>query len=410
MANVEPLHVHDFGNDSLGRYEAIGETLRTARVQRGLELEDVARELRIRRVYLQALEDGRPEDLPGAPYISGFLRTYADYLNLDSKLLVKQFAEEKIEPEAPQDLQFPEPQGEGRLPGIPVLVASVLLIGVIYGAWVMLQDGDEGAEIAIADVPAELSVETEESEMSIPDATTAQASTVETEAAMATGTAIETGSDEQIPSTNAADTSAEPDNAPDPAIATNQSSEPALPRETGNISALAAEAELGDSVIDAAADGLAVDQVVVPENAPESIDIEPNERSVVAAVSPAEPVIVGDQPTNAVPPPPDVLTLEDGRIYGQENAGARVVLIADADSWVQVQGRNNELVMSRILKAGDRYLVPDRGDLSLITGNAGGLRLEIDGVASQPLGPAGAVRRGIPLEPTALNAFLAAGG
>ena len=76
--------------------------------------------------------------------------------------------------------------------------------------------------------------------------------------------------------------------------------------------------------------------------------------------------------------------------------------MARQDSWVQVQNAENELLITRILYSGDSYKVPDRPGLSLITGNAGGLEVLIDGEATASLGPEGAVRRNIPLEPEAL--------
>jgi cytoskeletal protein RodZ len=63
-----------------------GSSLREARVRRGIELAQVAAETRIRRRYLQALEEERFELRPGSVYAKGFLRAYADYLGLESQL------------------------------------------------------------------------------------------------------------------------------------------------------------------------------------------------------------------------------------------------------------------------------------------------------------------------------------
>jgi cytoskeleton protein RodZ len=68
-----------------------------------------------------------------------------------------------------------------------------------------------------------------------------------------------------------------------------------------------------------------------------------------------------------------------------------------------VQGPSEELLLTRILRAGDTYRVPDRGDITLMTGNAGGLEVIVDGENLGVLGKAGAVRRDIPLEPDRLR-------
>jgi|DewCreStandDraft_1066081.scaffolds.fasta_scaffold00693_25 transcriptional regulator with XRE-family HTH domain len=61
----------------------LGETLREARRQRGLSLEEAERATRIPRQYLLALEDERFSQLPPPVYARGFLRSYASYLGLD---------------------------------------------------------------------------------------------------------------------------------------------------------------------------------------------------------------------------------------------------------------------------------------------------------------------------------------
>lgn len=57
--------------------------LRDTRALAGLSLSDVERDTRINRVYLEAIEDGRFEDIPAPVYARGFVRSYARYLGLD---------------------------------------------------------------------------------------------------------------------------------------------------------------------------------------------------------------------------------------------------------------------------------------------------------------------------------------
>ncbi len=112
-------------------------------------------------------------------------------------------------------------------------------------------------------------------------------------------------------------------------------------------------------------------------------------------------------PAPAVPlaAPAEVAALPgaDPQIFG-ENQDARVVILARQDSWVQITGAAGELLLTRILRAGDRYLAPDREDLILMTGNAGALEITVDGVQIEPLGPIGTVRRNVSLAPDRLRA------
>lgn len=71
--------------------EEIGRRLRAAREQKGLSLEVVEDETKIRRKYIEALEAGDEAELPGDAYLKGFLRTYGNYLGLDGPALVEEY-------------------------------------------------------------------------------------------------------------------------------------------------------------------------------------------------------------------------------------------------------------------------------------------------------------------------------
>jgi cytoskeleton protein RodZ len=69
----------------------IGNSLREARVRRGVDFAQAEAAIKIRSKYLRALEDDQFELLPAETYVKGFLRTYAEYLGLDGQLYVDEF-------------------------------------------------------------------------------------------------------------------------------------------------------------------------------------------------------------------------------------------------------------------------------------------------------------------------------
>jgi hypothetical protein len=69
----------------------IGSSLREARVRKGMEIADVERATRIRGKYLRALESEAFDVLPSQAYTKGFLRAYADFLDLDGRLFVDEY-------------------------------------------------------------------------------------------------------------------------------------------------------------------------------------------------------------------------------------------------------------------------------------------------------------------------------
>ncbi len=69
----------------------IGATLREARMRARIDISEVEAETKIRAKYLRALENEEWDLLPGPTYVKSFLRTYAESLDLDAKLLVDEY-------------------------------------------------------------------------------------------------------------------------------------------------------------------------------------------------------------------------------------------------------------------------------------------------------------------------------
>ncbi len=77
--------------------ESIGRILFTAREKSGMSLDTVARETNISRSYIVALEADDYSAFPGEPYLVGFLRTYCEYLDLNSEELMGAYRHLKIQ-------------------------------------------------------------------------------------------------------------------------------------------------------------------------------------------------------------------------------------------------------------------------------------------------------------------------
>jgi cytoskeleton protein RodZ len=87
-----------------------------------------------------------------------------------------------------------------------------------------------------------------------------------------------------------------------------------------------------------------------------------------------------------------------GRVYGNQNADARLVLKASAPVWVRIEDTQGNVVLTQTLLTGDSYRVPDRSDLVIIARDGGLLSVEIDGVAKGNLGTPGEILVGRPLD------------
>ncbi|MBV8167555.1 MAG: DUF4115 domain-containing protein, partial [Alphaproteobacteria bacterium] len=118
---------------------------------------------------------------------------------------------------------------------------------------------------------------------------------------------------------------------------------------------------------------------------------------------PPDPTALGAAPPSAapgaIPPVPQVAAAPaDGRVFGAQNENSRVVIKARGESWVQIRDATNTPLLTRVLRPGDSYRVPNQGGLVMMTGNAGVLEVVVDGNSAPSLGAVGQVRRNIALD------------
>jgi cytoskeletal protein RodZ len=373
--------------------QAVGATLRAARLRQGEELAEVAAVLRIRAVFLQAIEDGHFEALPGVPYAIGFVRTYSDHLGLDGADMVRRFKSEAAGLERKTNLSFPSPAPEGRVPGTAALLISLVAASVVFGGWYLYQKGTTRLVPPVPEVPERLANpagtvppafnmgglgDSPGVAPAAPGATgvptnptgSTTASLVPPATVTVPGVAPAPGAG---PGLRPAPVVADPALPPPPGDPTRRlATAPALPAPTVPSGAVAAAAPPAE-----------------PEDSP-----PPDSTSLAAA--PAGPA---DRPGAGIPPVPQIATApSDGRVFGAQNNDSRVVIKARGESWVQIRDAANAPLLTRVLRPGDTYRVPNQPGLTMMTGNAGVLDVFVDGNAAPALGAVGAVRRNIALD------------
>lgn len=139
----------------------IGATLREARMRARIDIAEIETATKIRAKYLRALENEEWDLLPGPTFVKTFLRTYAEALGLDAKLLVDEYkirherlADSELRPIAPRPRAGGGRGGRGgrgslRAPGggggrsvrgpitvglVLAIIAAIVVIGLLNGS------------------------------------------------------------------------------------------------------------------------------------------------------------------------------------------------------------------------------------------------------------------------------------
>ncbi len=276
----------------------VGSELRAARQRLGWALPDVANGLRIRLVYLEAIEEGRLSALPGNAYAVGFVRTYATSLGLDPDEVARRFRAESQDVNKKTELTFPAPVPTRGVPAGAVVLLGLLIAGGAYVGW-LRYTGNDDTHVAQPATPP-------------PDRLAALAPAPQ---------------------------------AQSPQVA---SILPSSPLQTQSAPAVATP-------------------VPVPIPTP-----------VPVAIAPPAPV-----------QPPAMFN-------------TRLVLHAKSGGWVQVRERQGQVLLNRVLRAGETWPVPMKPQLLLTTSNAAAIELLVDGVAAPPIGTG--FKKDVSLDPDIVKA------
>ena len=428
-------------------HEGVAATLRQAREATGRDIGSVAELLRIRPSYLEAIESGDFTDLPGTAYAIGFVRSYAEYLDLNATQIVDRFKEEIQCAETRTELVFPEPVAESKIPSGAIVLISAALLVVAYGGWFYMSNQGQTPGGLIPALPDRLKTLVASDETGAPDAEETVAEQIalpslqdgETpstqpapidlapaELAVAPP-AAETDAvvdRDAVPETEVAEVETDPMPAavePDPVqhVSETPAEQPTDGDETTS-EPVTARAEPEPEVASVTVEAPPPAPAPVPDQEPafvtetEDTLVEPVSSGLQAqaGMRPAEPTVAAASPTversveipraPAAPQTFALSTAQSPQTYGEIGPDSRIILRALQDSWVQVRDRQDALLLTRVLRSGDSYHVPNQTGLTLLTGNAGGIEIEVDGVKLPPVGPVGAVRRQIALDPTRL--------
>jgi cytoskeletal protein RodZ len=119
---------------------AFGEHLRRERELRGIRLEEICAGTRISMHFLEALESGNWNELPGGVFRRGFIRSVSRFLGLDEESMVAEYAQETHDSAQPA-ATVPMARFDRRHWALSLCAAIVLLVIAALAVYIHMEHG-----------------------------------------------------------------------------------------------------------------------------------------------------------------------------------------------------------------------------------------------------------------------------
>ena len=408
----------DFEARDDGAYEDsfrhIGADLNAARLERGLQINEIAHLLRISKGYLKNLEAGEFDQLPGPTYVSGYLRTYAREIGLDPTEITQRYrallgaGEDRPQYSFPVDKQRPQRSG--------AMMASIVVIFAVagYGGWYALGKPDVISSIMQDTQPEIVAAPQVETTVTEPD-NLGSADAEQPELVEAAPPVVEEPAVASAPPASAEPEATDTLTAAPLEVAGNENDPaPVLPADD---SPIVADLESGTEVAPLAAPSAEPEaELALPDETPvipsvengageETASVAQNLASSDTSVLP-EADVEAEEGSDLAAAASEALDSASGTgvAFARERApDLEITLRATGVSWVEIIRNDGEEVMTKLMRTGETYLVDSRDRLYLSTGNAGGLELVFDDGTVRPIGESGEILRDLLLDAAKLR-------
>ena len=352
---------------------SVGRLLRDARLSQSKDIQEVSQTLKIRQIYLEAIENNNFDQLPGKIYVIGFIKTYAEYLQLDSEEIIRAYKSGDLAETSNTDLVFPTIVPEDGMPNKLTLLFGFMIAIAGYGGWYYFNNN-----VFSIENPGSLN----KSEILKPP----QIEKLKTNNSLNTTKTLTQKN--TLLTSDPLKREKEIKNA-DP----RSSIKVGLGGVTGKI--LSEKQDISGKY----------NQVIEPQpliqNSNKPLSLKTNIKDKIPTLDTKTKVVNVTKPLKPK-------LLEKNNVLSPKNKvieSSRITIRALSDSYLQVRNKSlNQILITRLLKKGSTYDVPNQEGLSLITGNAGALEIFVDGQKVPPIGAIGSVRRNVLLVPKDLIA------
>jgi cytoskeleton protein RodZ len=424
---------------------SLGQWLYQRRLALGLTIPSLARRLKVQGRYIEALERDDIASLPGQPYISGYVRSLAIAMELDQQEAMARLQAIVCHPKTirvSKSLNFPMPSVERRLPISAIISASLAISIAAYAYWYATKSADMGRPLLspVADLEASSDAHPEQAHLTPapgplqPLGVPSLAESVDAANALGQGAVTRRSVLSARQPLPAGVVPRPRPGTPAAAVWAARIEWPFPDKDELSDRTTAVAAAQRSPVVETqglpAAASLAAYLPAVrlrsdlgplrgPVGLPSAVTVARHDLTDDGA---AEPVPVTRTQAFAAVPSSNALLKQSGRTTGQAwkqtgksydplatlppvdtNAATpseTIVVIADEPCWIEIKTATGRVLAQKLLQVGERFTVPGgHSGLQLTAGNAGGIRVLVDGVTAASLGSSGQVVRGVSLNP-----------
>ena len=345
---------------------SVGKTLREAREQNGLSVNDVANRIKFAPRQIESLEDDDFARLPEAAFVRGFVRSYARLLDLDATRLLNGLPTSHVQTSSRHEIksvEIPMPTSFTARKHNIIWLAAALAIAVSLAIFERMHDR---APVNAATEPVATTVQT--LELQLPNETTEKESDQMTE--------------QMLPSVTVTQHAMEADKVPAPIQPTPQQTvrvtpAPAPQQKIDRVTPTPAPAPVQ------AAPPPVVRATPAPATTPaSSATTAPKQPKTAPSAQLSMPWLPYAQQTTSTAPAPANTTGAASasealpKLSTETNSADHALRIEiDEDAWVEIKDGNDKVLLSKLYSAGSLVRFAGKAPLLLTIGNARAVRL-----------------------------------
>ena len=329
-------HVSDIISEAFDnvKLSTIGKICLDARVKMTLTQEQASGILKVRVKIIKDFENGDEIDLPGLTYKVGFVRSYARLLDLDGDFLVKEFKANLETSNFKEEYKFLSPKNQNSN-FVPIgAVLSFIIAIIIYSGWYYIE----------------------------------RSKTIE----IASNQVIESKKDEKV---------------------FNEIENYIIIEEKNNLisNALPLINKVDDIKLSKLSDNIIVNKKIIKQKifSDDTISYKNNSQINEETILLSESNLETNKVKN--------ISSELSAVAKERDRSTEMVLKAIGNSWVEIDDIDGNSLMTRLMRSGETYIIPNKSGLTFNTGNAGALSLSYGDIIIPSLGNVGEIIKARPL-------------